>query len=43
VGDNLNMTTDYATLGLAGVFQKPIDRVLFLNVLRAALPVSQPA
>ena len=38
VGDNLSMTTDYSALGLAGVFQKPIDRTVFLNVLRAALP-----
>jgi CheY-like chemotaxis protein len=43
VGDNLSMTTDYVSLGLAGIFQKPIDRVVFLNVLRAALPESQPA
>ncbi len=38
VGDNLSMTTDYASLGLAGVFQKPVDRVQLLNVLRMALP-----
>lgn len=43
VGDNLSMTADYAALGLAGIFQKPIDRVVFLNVLRAALPAPQPA
>ena len=42
VGDNLSMTADYATLGLAGIFQKPIDRTVFLNVLRAALPATQP-
>ncbi len=42
VGDNLSMTADYTALGLAGIFQKPIDRVVFLNVLRAALPESQP-
>ncbi len=43
VGDNLSITTDSTALGLAGVFQKPIDRKHFLNVLRAALPESQPA
>ena len=43
VGDNLSMTTDYSSLGLAGIFQKPIDREVFLNVLRAVLPESQPA
>ena len=43
VGDNLSMTADYTALGLAGIFQKPIDRTVFLNVLRAALPESQPA
>ena len=43
VGDNLSMTADYTSLGLAGIFQKPIERLVFLNVLRAALPASQPA
>lgn len=43
VGDNLSMTADYSALGLAGIFQKPIDRQVFLNVLRAALAQSQPA
>lgn len=38
VGDNLSMTTDYTSLGLAGVFQKPVDRVQLLNVLRMSLP-----
>ncbi len=38
VGDNLSMTTDYTSLGLAGVFQKPVDRTHMLNVLRMALP-----
>ena len=38
VGDNLSMTTDYAELGLSGVFQKPVDRVQLLNVLRMSLP-----
>ena len=42
VGDNLSMTADYTSLGLAGIFQKPIDRSVFLNVLKAALPETQP-
>ncbi len=37
VGDHLSMTTDYSSLGLAGVFQKPVDRTQLLNVLRMAL------
>lgn len=43
VGDNLSQTIDYTGLGLAGVFQKPIDRQSFLNVLQAALAAAQPA
>jgi DNA-binding response OmpR family regulator len=35
VGDNLSMTTDYTSLGLAGVFQKPIDPETLVSVLRA--------
>ena len=38
VGDNLSMTTDTTSLGLAGVFQKPVDRVQLLNMLRMSLP-----
>ncbi len=38
VGDNLTMTTDYVSLGLSGVFQKPVDRVQLLSVLRMSLP-----
>ncbi len=38
VGDNLSMTTDCTSLGLAGVFQKPVDRAHMLSVLRMALP-----
>ena len=37
VGDNLNETVDYAELGLAGVFQKPIDNNTLLAVLKAKL------
>jgi DNA-binding response OmpR family regulator len=38
VGDNLSMTTDYASLGLAGVFQKPVHTGTLLTVLKARLP-----
>ena len=34
---NLSLMTDYTTLGLAGVFQKPLEREHFLSVLKAAL------
>ncbi len=37
VGDNLNMTTDYTSLGLAGVFQKPLAKETLLSVLKAKL------
>jgi len=37
VGDNLSMMTDYTTLGLAGVFQKPLAREHLLTVLAATL------
>jgi len=37
VGDNLNVSIDYTSLGLAGVFQKPIDNQQLLNVLRTKL------
>ena len=37
VGDNLSMTTDYTSLGLAGVFQKPIDGETLVAVLLARL------
>ena len=37
VGDNLSMTTDTSSLGLAGVFQKPVDRAQLLGVLRMSL------
>ena len=36
-GDNLNMATDISALGLAGVFQKPVDRDQLLTVIRAKL------
>ena len=37
VGDNLSMTADYTTLGLAGVFQKPLAKDHLLAVIRAKL------
>jgi DNA-binding response OmpR family regulator len=37
VGDNFNMTADYSSLGLAGIFQKPISRDTLLAVLNATL------
>ena len=37
VGDNLNGSIDCSSLGLAGVFQKPIDNQQLLNVLKTKL------
>ena len=37
VGDNLSLTTDYTELGLAGIFQKPVDPKTLLTVLKAKL------
>ena len=37
VGDNLNLATDYSALGLAGVFQKPINADTLIAVLRSKL------
>ncbi len=37
IGDDLAMSTDYADLGLAGVFQKPIDHHHLLTILRTKL------
>ena len=37
VGDDLNMEADYSQLGLAGVFQKPLDNERLLKVLEAKL------
>ena len=36
-GDQLFMATDYADLGLAGVFQKPIQPDILLSTLRETL------
>jgi FixJ family two-component response regulator len=40
VGDNLSMTTDYTSLGLAGLFQKPIDPDTLITVLKMKLKPS---
>jgi DNA-binding response OmpR family regulator len=37
VGDDLNMTTNYADLGLDGILQKPVDSDALLTLLREAL------
>ena len=37
VGDSLNAATDYADLGLAGVFQKPISPDMLLSLLKTKL------
>jgi DNA-binding response OmpR family regulator len=37
VGDQVNLETDYTELGLAGVFQKPIDNNTLLAILRQKL------
>ena len=43
VGDNLSMTMDYSTLGLAGVFQKPLTKELLLTVLKTKLAETSTA
>jgi two-component system nitrogen regulation response regulator NtrX len=37
IGDDLTMSTDYAELGLAGVFQKPLDNNTLLSILATKL------
>jgi len=37
VGDNLNLSADYAELGLAGVLQKPLDNDTLLLILKNCL------
>jgi CheY-like chemotaxis protein len=37
VGETLSLSADPTTLGLAGVFQKPINRPTLLGVLKARL------
>lgn len=38
VGDEMNATLDCTSLGLAGVFQKPVDNRTLLAVLKTKLP-----
>ncbi len=37
VGNSLSISTDYSSLGLSGVFQKPIDPQTLLTVLKTKL------
>jgi DNA-binding response OmpR family regulator len=37
VGDSLNRTASYSELGLAGVFQKPLDPDKLISTIRARL------
>ena len=37
IGDDLAMSVDYSELGLAGVFQKPIDGKSLITILKARL------
>ena len=37
IGDNLDMTTDYSSLGLVGILQKPIDDEQLLSLLATKL------
>jgi len=37
VGDSMSLTADHTALGLAGIFQKPVDRDSLLGVLKARL------
>ncbi|HAK94487.1 MAG TPA: response regulator [Planctomycetes bacterium] len=37
VGDQLNLSADYAALGLSGVFQKPVNPDVLLKTLRTRL------
>ncbi|MFH1732531.1 MAG: response regulator [Planctomycetota bacterium] len=42
VGDDFNLATDSAALGLAGVFQKPVSPDRLLSVLKVALRETGP-
>lgn len=37
VGEGMSLTADHMALGLAGIFQKPVDRRTLLGVLKAKL------
>jgi DNA-binding response OmpR family regulator len=37
VGESMSLSADHVALGLAGIFQKPIDRATLLGVIKARL------
>ncbi|MBK9374865.1 MAG: response regulator [Holophagales bacterium] len=37
VGEGMSISADYASMGLDGIFQKPIDRATLLKVLKTKL------
>jgi CheY-like chemotaxis protein len=37
VGESMNLSADHVALGLAGIFQKPIDRATLLGVIKTRL------
>lgn len=37
VGESMSLSADHVALGLAGIFQKPIDRSTLLGVIKARL------
>ena len=37
VGEDMNLSADHASMGLAGVFQKPIDPAILLAVIKQRL------
>ena len=37
VGEGMSISADYASMGLDGIFQKPIDRATLLTVLKTKL------
>jgi DNA-binding response OmpR family regulator len=37
VGEGMSVSADYASMGLDGIFQKPIDRATLLSVLKTKL------
>ena len=37
VGESMSLSADYSSLGLAGIFQKPVDRATLVSVLKAKL------
>ena len=43
VGESMSLTADHMALGLAGIFQKPVDREALLGVLEARLGRRTPA